>query len=100
MTKPVAAGVAVIGALAAIIHGNTMVACPTATHVPSQSWRVNINTAGPQELDLLPGIGPIMATRIMAWRAEGNRAEDVDQLLAIHGIGPRTIEKLRPWVMP
>ncbi|MCH2152224.1 MAG: helix-hairpin-helix domain-containing protein [Phycisphaerales bacterium] len=100
MIRLAASGIALIFSMVFIMHGIAMVDCPDASHVPGQSFRVDIHAAGRQELDLLPGIGPIMAERIMAWRAAGHRAENAEQLQAIDGIGPRTIEKLRPWIVP
>ena len=94
------AALAVLFVTAAILHGNTMVYCPTAWDVPAEGWKIDVKTAELEELDLLPGIGPIMAARLIEWRLGCHLIEDADQLRAIHGIGPRTIEKLRPWIVP
>lgn len=57
--------------------------------------RVNLNTAGLEELQTLPGIGPKLAERIVAERSKA-RFATVDDLARVYGIGPKTIEKLRP----
>jgi competence protein ComEA len=60
--------------------------------------RVNINTATAAELELLPGVGPTVALRIIEQRQTNGpfkRVEDLDQ---VRGIGARTLEKLRDLV--
>ncbi len=49
---------------------------------------VNLNTAGQVDLDTLPGVGPVMAQNILAWRQEHGRFASVEQLQEISGIGP------------
>lgn len=57
--------------------------------------RVDINTAAVDELESLPGIGPALASRIIAHRQENGPFRSVDDLLAVKGIGPKMLEKLR-----
>lgn len=57
--------------------------------------RININTAGEAELQLLPGIGPALAARIIEDREANGPFESVDDLMRIKGIGPRTVARLR-----
>lgn len=59
---------------------------------------VDLNTADAQQLDSLPGIGPVTAAKILAWRAEHGRFTVVDELAEVSGIGPRTLEEVRPHV--
>lgn len=59
---------------------------------------INLNTASGAELELLPGIGPALAARILEYRKEHGRFRSVDELDNVKGIGPRTLEKLRPLV--
>lgn len=59
---------------------------------------VDLNTATEEQLDALPGIGPIMAKAIVAWRAANGRFTSVDQLGEVDGIGPGRLEKLRELV--
>ena len=58
--------------------------------------RVSINNATLAELDTLPGVGPATAQKIVAARP----FNEVDDLLNVSGIGPATLEKLRPLVKP
>lgn len=55
---------------------------------------VNLNSATAQELDALPGIGPVLAERIVAHRGEQGPFRSVDQLDDVPGIGPTTAAEL------
>jgi len=59
---------------------------------------MDINSAQWYELSLLPGIGPKRARRIVAYRTANGPFKDVSELAGIKGIGPVTVEKLRPFV--
>jgi competence protein ComEA len=61
--------------------------------------KVNLNTATAAELELLPGIGPALASRILAHRARIGRFTSITQLDDVEGIGPRTMERLAPLVV-
>ena len=60
-----------------------------------EAGRVNINTAGAAELDQLPGIGPVLAQRIVDWRTENGPFRTAEDLLKVEGIGPSTLENLQ-----
>lgn len=60
--------------------------------------RLNLNTATAAELELLPGIGPGLAKRIVEHREKTGRFRSAAELDKVKGIGPKTIEKLRPLV--
>ena len=59
---------------------------------------VNINTADATTLETLPGVGPVTASSILAWRAANGAFVSVDQLTEVDGIGPATLARLRPLV--
>ena len=65
---------------------------------PAGSRLVDLNRAGPAELDELPGIGPVLAERIVRHRGEHGPFRRPEDLLAVPGIGPRLFERLRPRV--
>lgn len=65
---------------------------------PAKPAVIDLNTATPQQLDDLPGVGPITAAAIVAWRAANGRFTSVDQLADVDGIGPARLEKLRALV--
>ena len=55
---------------------------------------INVNTATMAELEALPGIGPVLARRII----EGRPYASVDDLDRVKGIGPKRLEEIRPLV--
>jgi len=59
---------------------------------------VNLNTASLDQLDGLPGIGPVLAQRILDWRTAHGRFSSVDELSEVSGIGEATLADLRPVV--
>ncbi len=56
---------------------------------------VDLNLAAASDLDALPGIGPVLAQRIVDWRTENGRFASVDQLREVTGIGESKYEDLR-----
>lgn len=62
------------------------------------SFVVNVNEADWPELSVLPGIGPVLAQRIVASREQDGPFRSVDDLRRVRGIGPITLERLRPHI--
>lgn len=60
---------------------------------------VDLNLATEAQLTTLPGIGPATAAKIVAWRSQNGAFEQVDDLLAVPGIGPAKLEGLRDLVI-
>lgn len=61
---------------------------------------VHLNTATLEQLDTLPGIGPVTAQKILAYRQEHGAFSSVDELDAVPGIGPARMDELRDLVAP
>lgn len=59
------------------------------------SGRLDLNTATAEELDGLPGIGPVIAARIVQWRSDHGRFRTIDQLKDVSGVGAATFASLR-----
>ena len=61
--------------------------------------RLDLNRANQEDLESLPGVGPVIAERILRLRQELGRFREVDDLRSVRGIGPATIERIRSVVM-
>ncbi|MHC9293874.1 helix-hairpin-helix domain-containing protein [Mycobacterium sp. LTG2003] len=79
------------------IAGETSTPAPAAP-ADDPARPVDLNTATVEQLDALPGIGPVTAEAILAWRAANGRFASIDQLGDVDGIGPARLEKLRALV--
>ena len=61
--------------------------------------KVNINTAGTDELARLPRIGAVIAQRIVDFRDENGEFSALEDLMLVRGIGEKTFELIEPYVM-
>jgi competence protein ComEA len=59
---------------------------------------INLNTATSDELQLVPGIGPVTAEKILQMRKSYGAFKSVDDLLAIRGLGAKRLEKMRKYL--
>lgn len=59
---------------------------------------IRLNQASAEELERLPGIGPEMARRIVDFRTQNGPFRTLDDLLAVPGIGPATLEEIKPFL--
>jgi competence protein ComEA len=73
-------------------------AAPASGETPSGP--VHLNTATLEQLDALPGVGPVTAQKILDYRTENGGFASVDDLDAVSGIGPARLETLRELVAP
>ena len=60
--------------------------------------KVSLNTADLTALDTLPGVGPVLAQRILDWRTAHGRFTSVDELGEVSGIGEKLLAQLSPLV--
>ena len=63
------------------------------------STPLDLNSATPEQLEQLPGIGPAAAQAIVNFRTKSGPFRRVDDLLAIRGISQRKLDQIRPYVM-
>ncbi len=61
----------------------------------SPAAAVNVNVAGAEELQTLPGIGPVLAQRIVEYRTQNGLFQEPDDLQLVKGIGARKFERLK-----
>lgn len=59
---------------------------------------VNLNTSTLDQLESLPGVGPVTAQKILDWRTEHGSFTAIDELLEVDGIGAKTFEEIAPHV--
>jgi competence protein ComEA len=71
---------------------------PAELETPSAAYRIDLNAASKAELLQMPGVGESLAERIDSYRREYGAFRQVDEITRIHGVGPATLERLRPWV--
>ena len=65
---------------------------------PEAQEKLDLNTATQEELDALPGIGPVKAEAILQYREESGPFRTVEEIMEVKGIGEKTLEQLRPYV--
>lgn len=78
--------------------GNNNSSAQTRSPAWRSDGRLNLNLATASDLDLLPGIGPAFAARIIDYRQKHNGFTSIEQLGNVRGIGPKTLAKLKPLV--
>jgi competence protein ComEA len=95
--------------LAAPLADGTQIVIPRpgATSAPGSSTSdsgtaggtalININTASETDLEALPGVGPVTAAAIIDYRTQNGPFSAVDDLIDVSGIGPSTLEQIRPF---
>ncbi|WP_327147921.1 ComEA family DNA-binding protein [Nocardia sp. NBC_01329] len=82
----------------ATISGGHGGAPPSGGSAPGAGSPVDLNAATEADLDTLPGVGPVMAKAIIAWRETNGRFTDIEQLAEVDGIGPARLARLRELV--
>lgn len=81
------------------ISGNTAISgSAVTTAVKGQTTRVNINKAGMNELDTIPGVGPALAQRIIDYRTQNGSFSSPEEIQNVSGIGAKTYEKMAGYI--
>ena len=95
LAAPVADGVQVVVPARAPGEGG---GAPPPSNAPQGP--VHLNTATLEELDALPGVGPVTAQKILDYRQQHGAFASIDELDAIPGIGPARLEQLKEVAAP
>jgi competence protein ComEA len=66
---------------------------------PTAKFPYDLNSATQNELELVPGIGPALAERILKYRTEHGKFNSYEDLLKVSGIGGAKLEKFRPYLV-
>ena len=72
----------------------------TTSSTPAPGQVISLNSADEPTLETIPGVGPVTAQEIIDYRTTKGGFESVEDLLDIDGIGPATLEDIRPYVSP
>ena len=87
------------GGAAAVAEAEAVAAAaPRRSSKPAPA-PTNLNTASAADLQRLPGIGPALAGRIVAYREANGPFRSPGQITEVKGIGEKTFEKLAPWLV-
>ena len=92
------AEVLVDGTKIEVLGAGATPSAPTSPTTPDAPAVININTADQIALEQIPGIGPVKAAAIIEHRDTSGPFAAVEDLLDVTGIGPATLESLRPYV--
>jgi len=71
----------------------------SAFHLMTLGMAVPLNRVSPEDLTALPGVGPRLARAIAEYRRSAGGIHEADNLLKVRGIGPGTLDRLRPYIV-
>ena len=78
-----------------VLKNNDVIIIPDKVQ---ENTRISINSAGVEELDRIPGIGPVTAQNIIDYRDTCGFFQSVEELVKVRGIGEKTLEKIREYI--
>jgi competence protein ComEA len=100
LAAPLSDGVQVLVPAAAPVEAGGPSGTEAGGSASPVGGKVHLSAASADELDELPGVGPVTAQKIVDWRTQHGPFRTLEDLDAIPGIGPARIEQLRDLVVP
>ena len=88
----------VLAFLSVGIMREVKLATPAPSLPVAESFPINLQIASAASLIALPGIGPVLAERIVAYRDTQGGFENIDELIAVKGIGPNKLRRIKELV--
>ncbi|HJQ97000.1 MAG TPA: helix-hairpin-helix domain-containing protein [Candidatus Polarisedimenticolaceae bacterium] len=98
IARRIAPALVLSAALAAVSLTAQPIVPPAAAAASAEAKPVDLNAAGSDELEAVPGIGKSLASKIVAFREKNGAFKTVDDLLKVQGVGEKSLEKLRPYL--
>lgn len=87
-----------VGNLPSALTSPSAASKPRSSRKAPPAGPVSLNTGSQAELETLPGVGPSLAGKILAYRREKGGFSSIDELDAVPGVGPATLARLRPYL--
>lgn len=88
----------VIGRTGSQLRPSSGTGGPAGSAGSASGVKIDLNTATAEQLDSLPGVGPVTAQKILAWRSAHGRFRSVAELQEVDGIGPKSYAEIAPHV--
>lgn len=76
-----------------------VVAVEERKEVATKDFRINVNQATQQELEQIPGIGPVLAKRIYEYRLKEGSFQTPEDMKKVSGIGPKKLDKISNYIL-
>ena len=96
MIRILTAAIAVIALSAPMLSAQSKAPSPKAT--ATATTPVNLNTATPEQLATIPGVGPKMAERIVDYRQKNGGFKKLEDLMNVSGVGEKSFLKMKPLI--
>ncbi|MFI3174018.1 MAG: helix-hairpin-helix domain-containing protein [Bacillota bacterium] len=87
------------GEVRTVAEADFIFSSPQPLYLPGTHGAVDVNTASQAVLEVLPGVGPAIGERIIEYREEHGDFTSVEELTNVKGIGEKTLENMREFII-